>query len=101
MNPGTKVGARRWPGWGAHPGTWGRPWSGIVLANDDPRALAIFAPWSPEYTRRTPVLWDFDGDQRIYWEPTADLRPYSDDVKLWIAARREARARVGVFGRAA
>jgi len=36
--PGTLVGAGRWPWAGAHYDCWGKPWSGTVLAPDDPRA---------------------------------------------------------------
>jgi len=35
---GAEVGAQRWPYHAAHPDCWWRPWKGVVLALDDPRA---------------------------------------------------------------
>jgi hypothetical protein len=100
---GTEVGAKRWPG------TGGRPWRGVVLAEDDPRAWTgtLAFPnedqpptreeaaahvakcraggyWSGE---KVPVLWDFGDETRAYWERLEHLRPYADDVAAWEAAQ--------------
>lgn len=109
--PGEVVGAERWPFVHAHPDAWGRPWSGIVLAQDDPRAwhdtvafpdrdgsLPAAEAVKTHVARchrqgllldAVPVLWEFG---RIYWERFARLRPYSDDQAAWLAARAQAQA---------
>lgn len=35
----------------------------------------------------TPVLWEFDGHRRVYWERTCALRTCEEDLVLWRAAR--------------
>jgi len=104
---GAVVGARRWPYEGAHPAAWGRPWRGVVLAEDDPRAWAntlAFPRRTPsrdevrahiealqqaglQLDDRQPVLWEFGA---VCWEPVHRLRPYEDDLAEWEAARAEA-----------
>lgn len=110
MKVGTKVGAKRWAYSAAHPDCWLKPWAGVVLAKDDPRAwadtLAFRGTPTQEQVRAhiaaigpgglasvTPVLWDFGPHgQKVYWETTAGLRPYADDVAEWADARVERRA---------
>ena len=108
--PGAVVGAHRWPWASAHPDAWGRPWSGVVRAVDDPRAWAgtlafpVGAP-DPEAVRAhvlwcrsaglladvVPVLWDFEAaGRRVYFETASRLRPFADDVAEWESAREAA-----------
>lgn len=110
--PGDVVGAERWPNApGAHPDAWGRPWNGVVLAQDDPRAwhdtiafpdrdgslpaaVAVKAHVARCHGQgllldEVPVLWEFG---RIYWERSARLRPYDEDLAAWHAERAQARA---------
>ena len=104
---GTKVGAQRWPYHHAHPDAWGRPWAGVVLALDDPRAWAetVAFPWpqpdpaavTAHVTKcrargwlsdgRVPVLWSFGDEERVHWESTDSLRPYWEDLAAWAAER--------------
>lgn len=109
ITAGMTVGAERWPYSAAHPGCWGRPWSGVVLERDDPRAwegTLAFGRRRPtrEEARAhlgrvggipsfVPVLWDFGDHLKVYWEPVGDLRPYAADVAAWEAARVAALAR--------
>lgn len=106
---GTEVGARRWPYHHAHPGCWGAPWKGTLLAKTDPRAwantMAFPTPTpNPTAVRRhvrdhagfltsVPVLWDFGTDGfKVYWEPPAALRTYLQDVAVWERERAGALA---------
>lgn len=109
MQVGDVVGAERWPYSGAHPDCWGQPWSGVVLAVNDPRAWtntlrfrgipsqkAVDA-WIAELQargevmRHVPVLWDFGSHGlRVWWEQADRLRPYHEDVEAWKVARAAA-----------
>src|SRR5262249_19529421 len=101
-----EVGAERWPGSAQHPGTWGRPWKGILLAVDDPRAWEgsiAFAPglptrdevrahvarhpWLTEPGHDVPILWEFG---KTYWQSAANVRPYAEDYAAWERERAEA-----------
>lgn len=109
MKTGTKVGAERWPNMGNHPDCWAKPWAGVVLDKEDPRAwadtLAFCGTPTVEQVREhlakvggipshTPVLWDFGSfGQRCYWERTESLRPYAEDMAEWKAAHTEAKAK--------
>lgn len=112
---GTVVGAGRWPYHHAHPDCWGKPWQGVVIPDDDPRAwtdtLAFSGvptreqvrahldwikrevdPHYPDEPERVPVLWDFgDGGYKVWWERVgADqygVKPYGDDLRLWVESR--------------
>lgn len=103
MNPGTLVGAERWPYDGR------RPWSGIVLDPIDPRAwagsiafpvdrpsplaVACHVAWCETeglLDDRIPVLWEFG---KVYWERPAVVRRYDEDKILWRAHRRLKRTR--------
>lgn len=109
MSPGTKVGARRWPNEVNHPGCWGVPWKGTLLAVDDPRAWEgsiALGPGKPSKKETTahvmrcqpqgltqntvPVLWYFDTGPKVYWEEPSRLRPYSEDLAAWRKAQSEA-----------
>ncbi|MEM3452127.1 MAG: hypothetical protein QW835_00675 [Candidatus Hadarchaeum sp.] len=110
LPPGTVVGAGRWP-------PIGKPWKGIVLSQDDPRAWARTLAFpnrtpSEEEARqhvlwckergllgpeRVPVLWTFKSDlggeyQIIYWETVGDgkhdVKPYEMDLELWQESNR-------------
>jgi hypothetical protein len=103
---GARVGADRWPNTGAHPDAWNPPWSGVLLALDDPRAwegtIAFPGP-DPDpsavrehvarclaagyLTNRAPVLWDFGDRQRVWWETRSSLRTYAQDLEAWAKAR--------------
>lgn len=108
VHEGEKVGAQRWPYAAAHPDCWGRPWAGVVLAQDDPQAWARtlrFTTDSPDPAEvrawvehchaeglldsAVPVLWAFD-EPRVYWQDVAGLRPYADDLAAWFEARGRA-----------
>jgi hypothetical protein len=105
IHVGMKVGAERWPYHAAHPGCWGKPWEGVVLAVDDPRAWTdtlAFPGRTPTqeevsahvarftFTGRTPVLWDFGPHGlKAHWERTESLRPYGEDLAAWEAERAE------------
>lgn len=110
---GTVVGAGRWPFLGSHPDAWGRPWSGVVIALDDPRVWARTLAFpcddapDPEAVRahvarcrlrgwlsdRVAVLWDFGSSGfRAYFESAASVRPYADDLAAWESALVEERA---------
>lgn len=100
--PGTLVGSDRRPfGDGSHAG--GRPWSGVVLARDDPRAwrgtlyagrrnrfrpgeLAAHVASHGGMRDRLPVLWEFG---KVYWEDASKLVPYAQDAIAW---RRKVKA---------
>jgi len=105
---GTEVGAKRWPYSGAHPLAWGRPWKGVVIAHDDPRAWAdtlAFPGRVPtieearahvaeitargfDKTLKIPVLWDYGAHgEKVYFEMAYSLRPYAEDVAEWEEAR--------------
>jgi hypothetical protein len=107
LNIGTLVGAGRWPYSHMHSNGWGTPWSGTLLARDDPRAWAgtLAFPESdpdPEAVKkhvkrcdeqlwldtRVPVLWDFGTYSRVLWEDKESLRPYDEDVRQWHIARQ-------------
>ncbi len=110
---GSLVGAERWPGaFGNHPDGWGRPWSGVVLAVDDPRAwkgtiafghveglpaqeaVTKHVAWCESeglMGESVPVAWEFG---KVYWEPVAGLRAFEEDMRRWrvrkaLALRRE------------
>lgn len=102
LEPGTLVGARRWPGTGA------RPWRGLALALDDPRAWAQTLAFpgkhpDPDAVRahvaacraqglladKQPVLWEFG---RVEWE--GEARPYTQDVAEWARERAADCARI-------
>lgn len=103
---GTEVGARRWPYAAAHPDAWGRPWKGVVLALNDPRAwegTMAFPSRLPSQSEvdehvhglsfegRTPVLWDFGASGlKSYWEPTESLCLFAEDLAMWEAERAAA-----------
>lgn len=113
LKPGDKVGARRWPNSHAHPDTWSMPHCGVVLSVTDPRAWAFTIDFMTAYPhpelvrqhvaklreasampRGVPVLWDLGLiGERVYWEDL--LRPYTADLALWSANRRQAYHRVG------
>lgn len=103
---GTWVGAGRWPNKNAHPDHWHKPVRGQVVdfcdvrawANtihfpeDNPHAgdvmgLALKLRSEGKLEGLTPVMWDFITHRRVYWEKTAELRAYEDDVVLWRAAK--------------
>lgn len=109
MKIGTEVGAQRWPLHGAHPGCWGTPWKGTLLATTDPQAwantMAFPSPTpDPAKVRRhvrdraqllasVPVLWDFGAaGLKVHWERPAALRAYRQDVAAWELERTEALA---------
>lgn len=109
IKPGTKVGAERWAYRAAHPGCWLKPWSGVVLDRDDPRAwegsiafpskrpnreaVRAHVAEHPSLLQKVPVLWNFGGEKRVFWESAANVRPYAEDVAAWKAARDAAFAR--------
>jgi hypothetical protein len=111
IHVGMTVGAQRWPYQAAHHDCWGKPWAGVVLAVDDPRAWTdtlAFPGRTPtqeevsehvaRYTfgGRTPVLWDFGSHGlKPHWERTDSLRPYAEDLADWEVARAERMAGVG------
>lgn len=117
MKPGANVGAKRWPYAAAHPDCWEQPWSGTLLALDDPRAWAgtiAFPEAQPtraavrrhlaksEPSERVPVLWDFGAiGLVVQWEQGASLRPYEADVAAWETARAAARMTARVSSRVA
>lgn len=102
---GAKVGAKRWPNTNAHPGNWGKPWAGVVLAITNPRAwenTLAFSGRRPgrrevrehvarhDFSDRVPVLWDFGAHGfQVYWEHVASVRAYDEDVADWERARAE------------
>jgi hypothetical protein len=96
IRPGDQVGARRWPGAGGHPDTWGQPWCGTVLSLGDPAAWEGTAALGAAPTQAAvdahlagpadalpgetlPVRWAFPGGDRVYWERRAALVPYHKD----------------------
>lgn len=106
---GVEVGSRRWPYSHAHPDCWGRPWKGIVLEHDDPRAwfgTIAFPDGVPSQadvtahcerlraegylSQRVPVLWDFGTHSKSYFEIPDSLRSYDEDVEAWEEARASA-----------
>lgn len=108
---GTIVGARRWRYASAHPDCWGTPWSGVVLALNDPRVwsgnlalstqekIDVHIAWCKEHgllTNTVPVLWDFGDEQVVYFQSTVggtrchDLRPYAEDYLDWQSSRAAA-----------
>ena len=108
------VGAKRWPSHGSHPGTWGQPWKGKVLAIDDPLAWKnkfAFPNRTPTQNEATshvrqlmsrglvsksvPVLWYFD-EPTVHWETVDNLRSYEDDVAAW---EEERSYRLALWGR--
>lgn len=116
MDVGTKVGAHRWPYHYNHPDCWGRPWSGTLLAGNDPRAwqdtirfdglpsqaeVDRHVAWCKarytDWEQRVPVLWDFgENGQTIYWEDAARLLPYDEDVAAWLRARSAEYKELGI-----
>lgn len=115
---GSLVGARRWPYSSAHPDCWGKPWSGQVLAADDPRVWAgsiAFPTDTPDpaavsaHVKRhayllsgdVPVLWSFADHQKVYWERRTSLTSYEADVEAWAQARAAERAAIGSMPKAA
>lgn len=103
IKTGDKVGAHRWPGDG------GKPWAGILLDKDDPRAWAKTIAFPTERPNRekvkahvakiiaqgllsdvVPVLWDFGDCKRVWWETLKNLRPYADDLAEWEKSRQVA-----------
>ena len=114
---GTEAGARRWPYHGAHDDCWGKPWKGVVLASDDPRAwrgtiafpgelgdppaekVRAHVAWCHEQglLSDVPVAWEFG---KVYWERWADgpdsygVRPYGEDLVNWQRALWNARLAV-------
>lgn len=92
--PGDSVGAGRWPNTATHPDGWQRPYAGVVLAENDPRAYGMDV--EPHDCPRpiseyVPVLWDFGSHEtHVFWERSAALQPYADDLAAWAAARRQA-----------
>lgn len=110
---GMLVGARRWPSHGAHPDAWGKPWSGKVVAPDDPRAwadtlafprgmptqqevrehIAELGPIMGAAPKSIPVLWNFGKDKKVHWERPESLRPYKQDLAEWKAELATARKR--------
>lgn len=112
---GSEVGAGRWPMKAAHPGCWGKPWKGILLAVDDPRAWAgtlAFPSATPDPVAvkahvawcrsqgllrgdRVSVLWDFGSHGfQNHWERTEAVRPYAEDLAAWEAEHTAARGSV-------
>ncbi len=105
---GLEVGAKRWAYHGSHPGCWLTPWKGTVLKLDDPKAWTgtIAFPGIPtqeevtahiEYCLshgllkdRIPVMWQFDKEQKVFWESASNLRPYAEDVADWERERAAA-----------
>lgn len=112
---GSLVGASRWPYACSHPDGWQAPWSGEVLALDDPRAwkgsIAFHGTDLPDagavsahvaslrlrglLSNTVPVLWDFGTYARVWWETPANVRPYALDVLAWQEARAARRADYG------
>lgn len=114
---GDSVGAHRWPYWAAHPDCWGKPWGGVVIALDDPRAwantLAFPTPDpDPEKVKahvqwcksqdllkdKCAVLWDFEGKAVPTFESYGrnsdyDVRPYANDFRKWKQERAAMYAR--------
>lgn len=109
---GAEVGARRWPNDTEYPGNWGSPWKGQVLDRKDPRAWAetiAFPVANPDPAAvavhvdrlmatcgvtRVPVLWDFNGLSKVYWEHAERLRSYAEDYTAWLQARERAFDRI-------
>jgi hypothetical protein len=107
LTPGTLVGARRWPYSHAHPDCWQEPYTGILLALDDPRgwSFTLFSPGGeppPEELEHhvrsclaegpladvVPVLWDFrEHGRRVHWEPLSMVMPAEVDRASWQRAR--------------
>jgi len=106
---GDRVGASRWPYNACHPGCWEKPWCGVVIALDDPRAWAktlafnMEEPDQKEVTAhvawcksegllddKCPVLWDFGTEHKVFFEMLEHVRPYADDVRAWQEARAKA-----------
>ena len=111
MNPGTEVGAKRWPYSACHSDCWEAPHKGIVLERDDPRAWARTMAFpsaepDPEAVKRhvawchkefgesnsVPVLWLFADGPRVFWEPIDSIRPYGEDLAEWMESRNAARS---------
>ena len=110
MKPGTEVSTDyRCPMDSAHPDCWKEPWKGIVLANNDPRAwagtvamayddnpsqervdahLADLAEREIEQTSIA-VLYDFDGNPAVHWEPADKVKPYADVLREWHCRRQQ------------
>ena len=106
LKTGTWVGAERWPNRHAHPDHWSKPLRGQVIDFYDVRAwansihfpedvpnagdvmgLALKLQAEGKLEGLTPVCWDFITHRRVFWERTANLHPYEDDVLLWKAAK--------------
>lgn len=105
LRVGTVVGARRWPYFANHPGCWGTPWKGEVLALNDPRAWAKNVMLSTQqkidahvawcdlqglFEDSVPVLWTFGDEKIVYFQTASNLRPYAVDYLDWQAARAAA-----------
>lgn len=105
---GSWVGAGRWPNQQAHPDFWQKPLRGQVLDFCDARAWAnsIYFPEDNPHAGAvmglalqlreqgllrdlTPVCWEFGEARRVYWERTAALRSYEEELVLWRAARAQ------------
>ncbi len=107
---GSKVGGGRWPMAAAHPEAWQKPWAGVVLAQDDPRAWEGTIAFSARPTRKAvqahlrslaaagqaiqkvPVLWDFGARTDVRWENLASLAPVAVDLARWESLRSAAMA---------
>lgn len=112
IEPGTRVGGKRWPMWGAHPDAWGQPHGGVTLSHRDPRAwegtigfpgrrptqvevdahLSRLRDMGYDVTDKTPVMWDFG---QMYWEREGGdhgIQPYAADLARWEAERAAARS---------
>lgn len=106
LKVGTWVGAGRWPNETAHPDQWQKPLRGQIIDFCDVRAWANSLHFPEDVPHAgdvmgfalrmktegkldglTPVFWDFITHRRVYWEKTARLRTYEEDVLLWRAAR--------------
>lgn len=105
---GSWVGASRWPNRAAHPSQWGKPIGGQILEIESPAAWAgtpdfpVSLPDSAQVMDHVmalrkagkldgvlPVMWEYgDGHRVIRWERASSLRPYSEDIQLWNAAKR-------------
>jgi hypothetical protein len=115
---GSVVGAGRWPFSHAHPDCWGLPWSGTLLAVNDPRAwyetlafpcrdgqlpsqadVDAHVAWCESQNLLTksddphvPVLWAFGSETQVWWEGIRGdygVRPYEEDCALWERARAD------------
>ena len=97
------VGSHRWPYSSAHPDCWLKPWAGVQLSIDDPRAWAGTLAFPGKRPNRlavkahvakcqaqgllrgdeVPVLWDFGTYKQVWWQSVDGLRPYAEDLQEW------------------